>query len=142
MFDGVDPGVQPLYVAPDQLATWASRVRPYMDKMAAGSGGRYHGEDLLQAVAAGRMQLWIALRGSDLLCAMLTEIHRYPRATALRMIGLVGSRPREWRGLLRKVEATSRDILGCDLIEAFHLPRFAVILPGYKTTHWFGEKRL
>lgn len=142
MFDGLDQSVQPFLVEPMQLAAWAVRVRPHLEKMAEGSRGRYDATDILTAVAAGRMQLWLALHGAELLCVMVTQIENYPRCRAIRLIGLVGSRPRVWRGLLAGVEAAAKTNFGCQIAEAWHIPRFKAILPGYETTHWFSEKAL
>ena len=142
MFDGLDTAAQAHFVTPDQLMVWAERVRPHLAKMTDSSGGRYIGADLLTAIAAGRMQLWLGLRGSDLVCVMLTEIQSYPRLRAMRMVGLVGSRPRVWRHLLAAVETSAKRDFGCAMMECVHIPRFAALLPGYRTTHWFGEKVL
>lgn len=142
MFDGIDSTVQPLFVAPEHLSVWASRVRPHIDKMAAGSAGRYEGTDILTAIAAGRMQLWVALGGADLLCVLVTEVHTYPRLRALRLIGLSGHRPRLWAHLLGSVEQAAARHFGCTRMEAVHIPRFGAILPGYRTTHWFSEKAI
>lgn len=142
MFDGLDTSVQPLFVDAGMLPAWASQVRPHLEKMAAGSGGRYLATDILTAIAAGRMQLWLAVRGTDLLCVMVTAVEDYPRLRAMRMIGLVGSGPRQWRHLLVAIEATAKRDFGCDKMEAFHIPRFSTILPGYRVSHWFAEKPL
>lgn len=142
MFDGLDTAPRLLLVEPGQLTTWAPRVRSQLGKMADRSGGRYLAQDILAALASGRMQLWLVIHGPDLMCVTLTELQQYPRRRALRLIGLVGHQPRKWRHLLLSIEAVAKDAMGCDLMEAFHEPRFGVILPGYETTHWFGEKRL
>ena len=86
MFDGVDPGAQAILVDPAQLASWAPHVRPHLEKMAAGSGGRFLFIDLLTAVAARKMQLWLAVRGTELMAVMLTELVTYPRLKTLRLI--------------------------------------------------------
>lgn len=142
MFDGIDPAVQAIYVAPLHLPVWADRVRPHLAKMAAGSGGRYEPTDILTALASGRMQLWLAMNGVSLLCVMVTEILTYPRLRAMRSVGLVGTQPRKWRGLLAAVEEAARRDFGCTMMESFHIPRFAALLPGYRTTHWLSEKLL
>lgn len=142
MFDGVDPAPQVLLMDASHLATWAAHVRPHLEKMAATSGGRYLFSDILTAIAARKMQLWLVMLGPDLLAVMVSEIIQYPRAKALRMVGLVGARARLLRSLVRNVEGVARRDLGCNLIEAFHIPRFLAILPGFTTTHWFSEKSL
>lgn len=141
MFDGLDGGVQAIYVAPADLLVWADRVRPYIEKMAAGSGGRYEDSDLFAALARGAMLLWIALHGSDICCVMIGEVVVYPRIKALRLTGLVGNRPLLWRRLLDAVEDQARR-QGCVLMESVHQPSHGILLKGYKATHWLSEKPL
>lgn len=144
MFDGLDTEVLPIYVAPTQLLAWMDRVRPHLAKMADGSGGRYFVQDILTAIAAGRMQLWCALRGADLLCVMLTEIHDYPQLRAMRCIGVVGHKPRLWMHLLAKVEAAAKSDFGCVRMEALHHPAHARLLRtgGWRVFHILAEKPL
>lgn len=142
MFDGLDPSVQVLLLDTAQLGSWAPHVRPHLEKMAAGSGGRYLFVDILTAIAARNMQMWLTLRGPDLIAVLVTEIINYPRARALRMVGVVGSKPRLWGAALFTIEQIAKRDLGCTKMEAFHIPRFRALLPGYVTSHWFSEKVL
>lgn len=142
MFDGVDQSVSLTFVSPVQLTAWAAHVRPHIEKMADGSGGRYLATDILAAIAAGRMQLWVIMAGAAVMCVFVTEVIVYPRKRALRFVGLVGNSPRKWRHLVAAVEASARRDFGCDMMEAVHLPRFATLLPGYRMTHWLSEKPL
>ena len=142
MFDGLDNEPQAIFVAPVDLVRWADAVRPHLARMAGESGGRYETPDIFVALAMGKMQLWLVLDGALVECVMVTEIQQYPRMRALRIIGLVGFRPLRWRKMLASVEKAARDNLHCTVIEAMHLPRLGVLLPGFKTTHWFGEKVL
>ena len=144
MFDGLDAGVQALFIAPGDLVHWADAVRPHVVKMAEGSGGRYEAADLFTALASGRMLLWIALDGADIACVMLTQIEQYPRQRAMRCVGLVGHRPRRWLGLLAEVERAARETFRCDLMEALHQPAHARLLTtgGWAIWHVLSEKRL
>lgn len=142
MFDGIDPSVQALLVDPGQITAWAPRVRPHLEKMAGGSKGRFLASDILTAIAAGRMQMWVAVEGAALLCVAVTEIQNYPRLRALRFIALVGAGPRRWRHLLGAVEQAARENFGCQMIEAMCPPRYAAILPNYETSHQLMEKPL
>ena len=140
MFDGVDTTVIAHYVLPAQVRVWASRIRPHLAKISESSGGRYEASDMLAGLIAGRLQLWLALEGVSVLAVLVTEIATYPRLRAMRSIGLVGSRPRQWMGLLAAVEMAAHRHFGCTVMEAFHLPRLATLLPGYRTTRSFSEK--
>lgn len=140
MFDGANPGVEALFIAPVDLARWADHVSPHLRKMADSSKGRYETADLFTALAGGRMQLWIAIEGPQVLCVMLSEVHTYPKLRALRLVGLSGYRPARWRHLLTLVEKAAVEKFGCTMMEAMHIPRFGIVLPGFRTTHWFSEK--
>lgn len=142
MFDGLDASVQPIYVGASQIAPWVDRIRPHLERMASRSRGRYLAVDLITALAAGRMQLWVALEGPVMLCMLITEIMDYPRCRAMRLIGLVGTRPYRWRGLLSAIEVSARENFGCRIMEAHAPRRFGVILPGYEATHDMFEKAL
>lgn len=140
MFGGIDAQTQPLFVNPSLVPAWAERVRPHLGKIAEGSRGRYLAADILTALAAGRMQLWVALEGAELLCVMLTEVRDYPRARAMRLIGLVGHRPSVWAHLLTAIETAARVNFGCTIMEAMHPPKYRSILPGYVCSHQLSEK--
>lgn len=140
--DSLDTAVQALHVAPVDLIHWAGRIRPYIAKMAEGSGGRYLAQDLFAALAAGRMLLWIAVAGPDVKCVLISEIHNFPQMRVMRMIGLVGHQPWRWKHLLALVETKARTDFGCSIMESLHRPRFFALLRGYLTTHWLSEKAI
>lgn len=142
MFDGLDTTTQGLFIAPVDLVRWADRVRPHLEKMAVGSNGRYETQDLIAGLAAGRMLMWVAVEGAELLCVVLGQIMEYPRAKALRLTGIVGHHPRKWRHFLPAIERAARDDFGCMIVESLHQPGHARLLPGYRTTHCLSEKRL
>lgn len=144
MFDGLDHSVQGLYVVPADLVRWVDRARPHLAKMADGSDGCYEVTDLLAAVAAGSMQLWLVLDGAEIACVMLTEIVQYPRKRAMRCVGISGSRPRRWMPLLANVERAARDHFGCDRMESLHQPRHGALLRtgGWREFHVLSVKEL
>lgn len=144
MFDGLDHSVQGLYVAPVDLVRWVDRVRPHLEKMAAGSDGCYETVDLLAAIASGEMLLWLVLDGAEIACVMLTQIVQYPRKRAMRCIGISGTRPRRWMPLLADVERASKAHFGCDKMQALHTPRHAALLQtgGWRQFHILSVKDL
>lgn len=144
MFDGVDTSVMPLYVGAEALPAFAERVQPYLAKMAAGSGGRFEVADIVHSITTAQMQLWLALEGSSILCAMLTQMRVYPRLRTLCCIGIVGHRPRRWMHLLAHVEAVAKQNLGCDRMEAMVSPGHERLLQtgGWSIWHYWVEKAL
>lgn len=144
MFDGLDTSVLPLYVHPADFHRWAERVRPMLACMAAGSGGCYLAEDIAAAISAGRMQLWLALDGTDIACTMVTEIVAYPRLRAMRCVGVVGHRPLRWMHMLEDVERAARDCFGCTRFQALVQPGHERLLRtgGWRLFHSLWEKPL
>lgn len=142
MFDGALPDAMLMFVAPRDLVSWADRIRPHVVKMAAGSGGRYEAADIFAALVTGSMLLWVVLDGSAILCVCIGQVQNFPRLRTMRIIGLVGHRPRKWRHFLPALEDQARRDFGCDVMESLHMPRFLALLPGFRTSHWLSEKRL
>jgi hypothetical protein len=144
MFDGLDTTPQAFLVPPHDLVAWAARIRGHIEKMAAGSGGRYEPADILAALAGARMQLWIATAGADIECVAVTEIVHYPRARALRFCFVVGHNSRRWLQLEGEVSRLARDSLGCSLLEVYAPRRYGVLLrkPRWREFHVLSEKAL
>lgn len=140
MFDGADPTVTPFFVGPEAWPAFAERVQPHLARMAAGSGGRHETSDLVNGVVNGRVQLWLALQGGAILCALLTEVHQYPRLRVLRCIGVVGRNPRRWMHLMENVKRVAKENLGCERMEAMHTPGHERLLgPEWTTWHFLSE---
>lgn len=144
MFDGLDTTVTPLFIGADAWPAFAERVQPHLAKMAAGSGGRYEAQDIECGITSGRMQLWLALEGMAILCALVTEIIAYPRIQVMRCVGIVGHRPRRWMHLLSSVEHCARRNFGCARMEALVQPGHDRLLTtdGWEVWHVLLEKSL
>jgi hypothetical protein len=90
------------------------------------------------------MQLWLALDGAEIACALLTDIAVYPRMRTMRCIGVVGHRPRRWMHLLAAVERAAAQNFGCQRMEALHAPGHERLLKtgGWRLYHFWSEKVL
>ena len=144
MLDGPDNTLQPLYIPPEQILTWMDRLRPHIQKMADGSGGRYETSDILTCLATGAMQCFVAIEGIDLLAVMLTEIMNYPRFRAMRCIGISGRDAPRWTHLMTAIERVAKDNFGCTRIEAMLPARLERLLTtgGWQPFHNLLEKDL
>ncbi|MDE2100789.1 MAG: hypothetical protein KGL39_26320 [Patescibacteria group bacterium] len=131
----MDTSVLPLFVTAATWPAFGKRVLPHLASMAEGSGGRYQRDDIVAAIMAGRMQLWLALEGAEILCAMVTQVVEYPRVRAFRCIGVVGHRPRRWTHLMDDVKRAARAHFGCSRMEAFLTPGHERLL-GPEWTPW------
>ena len=121
-------------------------IKPALQRMADGSGGRFLVEDIEAALADGRMQVW-CLDSTDAGtpdCVLVTEVVSYPRLRAFRLIGFVGHHPRRWLHWLAWLEDVARRDFKCDRMEAFAPPGDERMLTtgGWTTWHILTEKRL
>lgn len=144
MFDGADPAAQLHLVGAHSWDAFAEKLRPYFEKMAAGSEGKFESQDIQAAVIKGRFQLWLVLEGDAILCVVLTEIVDYPRRRAMRLIGIVGHRHWRWVHLLVGLEQIAKSHFGCHLMQALHTPGHERMLRtgGWKVWHLLSEKSL
>jgi len=144
MLDGPDNTLQPLYIPPEQILVWIDRLRPHIQKMADGSGGRFQTSDILTCLATGAMQCFVAIEGIDLLAVMLTEIMNYPRFRAMRCIGISGRDAPRWTHLMAAIEKVARENFGCTRIEALVQPGHERLLTtgGWRDSHHLIEKDL
>jgi hypothetical protein len=129
--------------APDWPA-WSNALSPQIERMAAGSGGRYLPEDIHAAILNRQFQAWIALDDGEVVCLLLTQVMSYPRLSALRCIGVVGTNPHRWTGLLSWLENEAVERFGCSRMEALHPVRQERLLTtgGWTTFHILSEKML
>ena len=146
MFDGaaLSRDVHPLFVATADWPRFADRVRPHLDRMARSSGGRYEEDDIAIRLGCGLMHLWLVLDGAEIVCVMVTELVQYPRLRALRIVGLVGYRPRRWMHLLGLVEHSAKVNFGCAKMECLHSIGHERLLRtgGWRLFHALAEKDL
>lgn len=144
MFDGTPDTVRIFMLGEPTWIAWAERLIPSIQRLADGSGGRYSGRDIIEAVKAGRIQLWPVVRGDELLGVMASEVVTYPQFNAFRIIGAVGRKPRLWMHLLEAVETVARDVFLCTRMECLHQPGHERMLrtPGWKIWHNLSEKQL
>jgi hypothetical protein len=144
MHDCADNSLLPHFVTSVTWPSFAARVRPHLQKMAAGSDGCYSADDIEQAITSGRMHLWLVLDGNDIACALVTEIVNYPRCRAMRCVGVVGHRPLRWMPMLASVERAAALHFGCTRFEALHQPGHErlLITGGWRVHHILSVKDL
>lgn len=94
------------------------RVFPLVEKYIADAlvftHGAWEPSDVCDACEAGRMQLWLASRGDDVLAAVVSEVTNFPRRRIVSVPFIGGKELRSWfRKMLATVEAWSKE-MGCD----------------------------
>jgi hypothetical protein len=135
--------VRAVLINPADWPAYAERLAPALARMADGSGGRYTAADIAAEIEAGRVQCWIATDGAAIGCVLVTAFAHYPRLTALRLVGIVGSAPRAWLHLWDVVDAWAR-AQGCERTEALAPRSYDRVLRrhGFSEFHVLSERTL
>lgn len=97
--------------APDARKRWAV-VRPWAEKLAAETGGRFLAEDILAHIEAQQIGLWLVMSGDQCTGICLTQILQWPRLREARFWGIAGRGFENWRHLQPVLEAWARS-KGC-----------------------------
>jgi len=103
--------------------------------MAEGSGERWSSSDIVKAIQAGDMRVWMAVEDEAVRCVMLTEFSDYPGGRALRLIGLSGEGMLRWVRWWPRVQAFAR-VCECRWIEAVHPPQYRRLLERLAGKHF------
>lgn len=109
-------------------ALWP-RVRPWIERALAESGGHFRSDDVREALERRDMQLWAVRRGDEIAGALVTELVDYPRRRVCRLAlaaAAVGIRD-GWLPQLSIVEEWAR-ANRCDLVEIYGRPGWARLI--------------
>ncbi|HLB80612.1 MAG TPA: hypothetical protein VJJ77_08910 [Dongiaceae bacterium] len=112
----------------------------------ARSDGRYAVADVLAALRAGDMQLWVSLAEIDdgasaVEAACITEIVSYPREKRCGIVFCAGKERKNWLHQLAGIETWAK-ALGCTAMELQGRPGWERILPDWRKTHVILRKRI
>lgn len=135
--------IQLVGIAPPWVEIWWEPVRSLVESACSRSGGRYALLDILHLLLSGRMQLWVAMEGHEIIAIAITELCNYPQLRECRVLAATGDDARTWDHLIEKIEAwaTQQD---CRKIVCITRPGWEKHLKeyGYKKTHIYLEKDL
>jgi hypothetical protein len=96
--------VEILFVPPSAIdAVWEKSLELLQEPIAM-TRGCYEAEDVYNFLAAGKMGLWLAIEGEDVLAAYAVELVFYPRKTRLRAT-FAGGKPHTMERWLPQMEA-------------------------------------
>src|SRR5690606_38437080 len=123
-------------------ALWP-RVEALVQRACVRSDGRYEADDVLRALQAREMQLWIALArpGLAIACVCVTEIVDYPRERRCGLVFCAGVQPERWLGCLGGIECWARQ-QGCAALELQGRPGWERLLGDWTKTHVVLRKRI
>lgn len=94
------------------------KVKPYLEKAANYTYGRYTVDDIYDCIKDYEYHLWVAFEGSEIKGAVVTNFMIYPRMKTLCMSFCGGKDLKDWKApMLDLLQRFARD-MGCDTIEA------------------------
>jgi len=128
-------------VAAEAVARLWPRIEPLVRRGLAYADGRYAPGDVLRALLARDMQLWLVVGGGTIEAVCVTEILRYPRQRRCNIFLCAGGGMRRWVGLLRDIEGWARE-QGCAAVELQGRPGWARVLKDYRRTYILLRKEL
>lgn len=109
--------VEILPVAQHHVAGIWPTVEGYVVDSLKFAQGVFVPDDIRAFCIEGKMQLWIATRGDDVLCAVITEVTDFPRMRVVSVPFIGGRDLRAWfRKMLYAVEAWSKE-MGCTAMQ-------------------------
>lgn len=131
-------------LAPDEIAAWEGRLRPFIESVCAKSRGRYAPHHMLEWARKGEWQIWLVLDEGAISAVCATEIILFPtgmKGLAFRFC--TGRGRHRWQHRLADVEAWGK-AQGCELAEGVMRIGWWRILRhfGWLFTHVFLEKSL
>lgn len=102
-----------LPVAPQHVARIWPSVEKYVADSLVFAQGCFLPVDIRDFCVSGKMQLWIATKGDNVLAAVISEVTDYPRKRICAVPFIGGKDLRSWfRKMLYTIEAWSRE-MGC-----------------------------
>ncbi len=112
-------------------------IEGYMKKAAKYTYGRFEAEDIKEGLLKNPQQLWVAFNDKKIYGAVVTEVTKYPRMTALTVHFLAGIEFESWKDpMLKLVQQFGKDN-GCKLIDSFGRPGWEKVWANYGYTKRF-----
>lgn len=112
-------------------------IEGYMKRAAKYTYGRFEAEDIKEGLLKNPQQLWVAFNDKKIYGAVVTEITKYPRMTALTVHFLAGIEFESWKEpMLKLVQQFGKDN-GCKLIDSYGRPGWEKVWANYGYTKRF-----
>ncbi len=112
-------------------------IEGYMKKAAKYTYGRFEAEDIKEGLLKNPQQLWVAFDDKKIYGAVVTEVTKYPRMTALTVHFLAGIDFESWKDpMLKLVQQFGKDN-GCKLIDSYGRPGWEKVWANYGYTKRF-----
>ena len=112
-------------------------IEGYMKRAAKYTYGRFEAEDIKEGLLKNPQQLWVAFNDKKIYGAVVTEVTKYPRMTALTVHFLAGIEFESWKEpMLKLVQQFGKDN-GCKLIDSYGRPGWEKVWANYGYTKRF-----
>lgn len=112
-------------------------IEGYMKRAAKYTYGRFEAEDIKEGLLKNPQQLWVAFDDKKIYGAVVTEVTKYPRMTALTVHFLAGIDFESWKDpMLKLVQQFGKDN-GCKLIDSYGRPGWEKVWVNYGYTKRF-----
>lgn len=112
-------------------------IEGYMKRAAKYTYGRFEAEDIKEGLLKNPQQLWVAFDDKKIYGAVVTEVTKYPRMTALTVHFLAGIDFESWKDpMLKLVQQFGKDN-GCKLIDSYGRPGWEKVWANYGYTKRF-----
>ena len=112
-------------------------IEGYMKRAAKYTYGRFEAEDIKEGLLKNPQQLWVAFDDKKIYGAVVTEVTKYPRMTALTVHFLAGIEFESWKEpMLKLVQQFGKDN-GCKLIDSYGRPGWEKVWANYGYTKRF-----
>ena len=112
-------------------------IEGYMKRAAKYTYGRFEAEDIKEGLLKNPQQLWVAFNDKKIYGAVVTEVTKYPRMTALTVHFLAGDDFESWKDpMLKLVQQFGKDN-GCKLIDSYGRPGWERVWANYGYTKRF-----
>jgi hypothetical protein len=137
------PPTMLLGIPPDVVPAFWQIAAPLIGRAIEHADGRYEIADVLAAVLARDMQLWIAVdaRSMAVEAACVTEIVAYPREKRCGLVFCAGREADRWIRHLPEIADWARE-QGCAALELQGRPGWERLLRDWQKTHVLLRKRL
>jgi len=112
-------------------------IEGYMKRAAKYTYGRFEAEDIKEGLLKQPQQLWIAFDDKKIYGAVVTEVIKYPRMTALTAHFLAGIQFETWKEPMLKIVQQFGKDNGCKLIDSYGRPGWERVWANYGYTKRF-----
>ena len=112
-------------------------IEGYMKRAAKYTYGRFEAEDIKEGLLKQPQQLWIAFDDKKIYGAVVTEVTKYPRMTALTVHFLAGIEFETWKDPMLKLVQQFGKNNGCKLIDSYGRPGWERVWANYGYTKRF-----